>query len=79
MKKNIDIVAAYKRQHAIPDNTILLTYGKWRSSGYQVKKGEKCKYRIHMWKYVEKNDEEKGRCYQKTMYLFDQTQVEKIV
>lgn len=77
MKKNIDIVAAYKQQYAIPDNTILLTYGKWRSSGYQVKKGEKCKYRIPMWKYVEKDN--KGHCYKKNMYLFDQSQVERMV
>lgn len=81
---NQQIVAAYKQEQHIPLDTPLYTYGVWYNMGYKVRKGEKCKHRVQMWKHITKtakqDGQEKttGRCFQKTMHLFDETQVTKM-
>lgn len=81
---NKDIIAAYKVAHNIPLTTPLYTYAVWRNMGYQVKKGEKCKHRVQMWKMSTKENEEgnttnTGRCFHKTMSLFEMSQVQRMV
>lgn len=81
---NQQIVSAYKQEQNIPLDTPLYTYGVWLKQGYRVRKGEKCKHRVQMWKYTESKigqDGEKktvGRCFHKVVNLFDETQVTKM-
>lgn len=64
----------------------LHTYAKWKSLGYQVKKGEKAIAKFSIWKYTHKKpkDEEevqqqgRGYCFMKMSAFFTDTQVEKI-
>lgn len=84
MVKNSELITLYKLEHNIPLETELLTYGAWKSKGYQVKRGERCLHRVIMWKHTEKkiikNNEEvtSSYCFQKTMNLFTREQVEEI-
>lgn len=62
------------------------TYKKWKSLGYQVRKGEKSKIKFAVWTYKgrreldeESGEEiEKGRCYMKNSCFFTKEQVDKI-
>ena len=80
---NKAIIKAYKAENGLPVNYPLYTYGAWLKQGYRVRKGEKCKHRVQMWKMGQKKDDEgnmvnTGRCFHKTMYLFTSEQIEKI-
>lgn len=81
---NKAIIEAYKAANNIPLNTPLCTWAVWHNMGYKVRKGEKCKHRVQMWRYGEKKIEQEGqertigRCFHKTMSLFTRDQVEKI-
>lgn len=82
---NKDIIAAYKAANNIPLTAPLYTYAAWIAQGYRVRKGEKCKHRVTMWKHterkIEQDGEEKtvGRCFHKVVNLFEMSQVEKVV
>ena len=82
---NKAIIDAYKAKNGLPVNYPLFTYAAWLAQGYQVKKGEKCRHRVCLWKYGEKkidqDGQEKivGRCFHKTMSLFEMSQVERMV
>lgn len=82
---NAQIIETYKTAHNIPLSTPLYTYAAWRSMGYQVRKGEKCRHRVCLWKYGEKKIEQEGqektvrRCFHKTMSLFEMSQVERMI
>lgn len=82
---NRAIIEAYKTAHNIPLEAPLYTYAAWKAHGYQVKKGEKCKHRVQMWKHITKTTEQDGqekttgRCFHKTMNLFTREQVERIL
>ena len=65
----------------------LHTFAAWKDYGRQVKKGEKCKARIDIWKqgkaYTKKNEdgseeEKAGRMFMKTAYFFTIDQTEPI-
>ena len=80
---NKAIIELYKAENGLPVDYPLFTYAAWLKQGYRVKKGEKCKHRIQMWKMGTKKDDEgnmvdTGRCFPKTMSLFTSEQVEKI-
>lgn len=80
---NKDIIVAYKAANNIPLTAPLYTYAAWIAQGYRVRKGEKCKHRVTLWKMGQKKDNEgnmmdTGRCFHKTMSLFSMEQVEKI-
>ena len=81
---NKAIIERYKTENGLPVNYPLFSYAAWLKQGYQVKKGEKCRHRVQLWKYGEKKIEQEGqkqivgRCFHKTMSLFDETQVTKI-
>ena len=81
---NKAIIELYKAEQGLPVNYPLFTYAAWLKQGYQVKKGEKCRHRVQLWKYGEKKIEQEGqertvgRCFHKTMSLFTIEQVEKI-
>ena len=81
---NKAIIELYKAENGLPVNYPLFTYAAWLKQGYQVKKGEKCRHRVCLWKYGEKKIEQEGqertvgRCFHKTMSLFTSEQVEKI-
>lgn len=81
---NSQIITAYKSAHGLPLDLPLFTYAAWIAQGYRVRKGEKCKHRVQMWRYGEKKIEQEGqertvgRCFHKTMSLFTIEQVEKI-
>lgn len=81
---NKQIMMAYRAEKGITESTELYTFAVWRSKGYTVKKGEKSRHIVHLWKYTEKkvikDDQEvkKVACFGKSMYLFERSQVEKI-
>ena len=81
---NKAIIDAYKAEQGLPLDMPLYTWAVWHNMGYRVRKGEKCKHRVQMWKHTERkikqDGEEKavGRCFHKTMSLFTSEQVEKI-
>ena len=82
---NKDIIAAYKAANNIPLTAPLYTYAAWIAQGYRVRKGEKCKHRVTMWKHterkIEQDGEEKtvGRCFHKVVNFFEAGQVERMV
>ena len=81
---NKAIIDAYKAANGLPVDYPLFTYASWLKQGYQVKKGEKCRHRVPLWKHTEKTIEQDGqertvgRCFVKTANLFTSEQVEKI-
>ena len=58
------------------------TYGKWKSMGYQVKRGSKALFKAAIWKHTNKRNAETGdeesRMFMKTASFFGRSQVEKI-
>ena len=82
---NKSIVEAYKAAHGISIDTPLYTWAVWHNMGYRVRKGEKCKHRVTLWKHTERKIEQDGkektvgRCFHKTMSLFEMSQVERMV
>ena len=81
---NKAIIDLYKAEKGLPVNYPLFTYAAWLKQGYQVKKGEKCKHRVQLWKYaqriVKENEQEQAveRWFIKTANLFTVEQVERI-
>ena len=80
---NKAIIELYKAEQGLPLDMPLYTWAIWHNMGYRVRKGEKCKHRVQMWKMGTKKDDEgnminTGRCFHKTMSLFTSEQVEKI-
>ena len=81
---NKDIIAAYKAENNIPLTTPLYTYAAWMAQGYRVRKGEKCKHRVTLWKHTERKIEQDGkektvgRCFHKVVNLFEMSQVERM-
>ena len=82
---NKAIIDAYKAAHNIPVTTALYTWAVWHNMGYRVRKGEKCKHRVTLWKHTERkivqDGKEKtvGRCFHKVVNLFEMSQVERMV
>lgn len=81
---NKAIIDAYKAENGLPLDMPLYTWAVWHNMGYRVRKGEKCKHRVTMWRMGQKKDDEgnmvnTGRCFHKTMSLFTIEQVEKII
>lgn len=82
---NKAIIELYKAENGLSLDTPLYTYAAWHNMGYRVRKGEKCKHRVQMWRYREKKIEQEGqertvgRCFHKTMSLFEISQVEGMV
>lgn len=81
---NKAIIELYKAENGLPLDMPLYTWAVWHNMGYRVRKGEKCRHRVCLWKYGEKKIEQEGqertvgRCFHKTMSLFTIEQVEKI-
>ena len=87
---NTAIILNYMQLNNLDPNKIVLhTYATWKKLGYQVKKGEKSKHKIPVWKpstkkvEVENEDGEKeevdnGRYFLKLSAFFTQEQVERI-
>lgn len=81
---NKAIIELYKAENGLPVDYPLYTWAVWHNMGYRVRKGEKCKHRVTMWKMGQKKDDEgniinTGRCFHKTMSLFEMSQVERMV
>lgn len=80
---NKAIIEQYKAEQGLPLDMPLYTWAVWHNMGYRVRKGEKCKHRVTMWKMGQKKDDDgnmvdTGKCFHKTMSLFTSDQVEKI-
>ena len=57
------------------------TYAKWKSMGYQVRRGEHALFKATIWKYAKKKDEngdEEARMFMKSASFFGRAQVERI-
>ena len=62
------------------------TYNKWKSLGFQVKRGEKSIAQFPIWKYTSKKNpdmteeeaQQKGFCFMKVSSFFKKSQVEEI-
>ena len=82
---NKAIIELYKAEQGLPVNYPLFTYAAWLKQGYQVKKGEKCRHRVCLWKYTERKIEQDGqektagKCFHKVANLFEMSQVERMV
>lgn len=81
---NKAIIELYKAEQGLPINYPLFTYAAWMAQGYRVKKGERCRHRVQMWKHAEKTIEQDGeikkvgRCFPKVANLFEAEQVERM-
>lgn len=82
---NKAIIDAYKAANGLSLDTPLYTWAVWHNMGYRVRKGEKCKHRVQLWRYGEKKIDQDGqkktvgKCFHKTMSLFEMSQVERMV
>lgn len=82
---NKAIVDRYKAEQGLPLDMPLYTWAVWYNMGYRVRKGEKCKHRVILWKHTErkiKQDREEktvGRCFHKVVNLFEMSQVERMI
>lgn len=82
---NKAIIEAYKAEQGLPLDTPLYTYAAWMAKGYRVRKGEKCKHRVTLWKHTERKIEQDGqektvgKCFHKVANLFEMSQVERMV
>lgn len=82
---NKAIIEAYKAANGLPVDYPLFTYAAWIAQGYRVRKGEKCRHRVALYKHTEKTIEQDGqertvgRCFVKTANLFEISQVERMV
>lgn len=73
-----------KKEYEVPEQ--IHTYQKWKSLGYQVKKGQKAIAQFPIWKYTKKKDDkmseeeaqDKGYCFMKVSSWFKFDQVEKV-
>lgn len=80
------IIEAYKLENDIDPTCVLHTFAKWQSMGYKIKKGEKSKHHITIWRKCNKKvyDEESqtetisSKLILKTAYFFTVDQVEKV-
>ena len=81
---NKDIIDAYKVANGLSLDTPLYTWAMWHNMGYRVRKGEKCKHRVTLWKHTERKIEQDGqektvgRCFHKVVNLFEAGQVERM-
>ena len=81
---NKAIIDAYKAENGFPLDYPLFTYASWLQQGYRVKKGEKCRHRVPLYKHTTKTikqdgqEQTVGKCFIKTANLFTMEQVEKI-
>lgn len=81
---NKTIIDLYKAENDLPVNYPLFTYAAWLKQGYKVRKGEKCKHRVQLWKYKQMTTDQtgqkktSGKCFFKTANLFTMEQVEKM-
>lgn len=85
---NTAIILGYMQLNNLdPTKIILHTYAQWKKLGYQVKKGEKSKHKITVWKRstkkIENEDGDKeevdnGRYFLKESAFFTQEQVERM-
>lgn len=82
---NKAIIDAYKAANGISLDTPLYTWAVWHNMGYRVRKGEKCKHRVTLWKHTERKIEQDGqektvgKCFHKVANLFEMSQVERMV
>lgn len=82
---NKAIIDAYKAAHGLSLDTPLYTWAVWHNMGYRVRKGEKCKHRVTMWKHTERKIEQDGKektvgkCFHKVANLFEMSQVERMI
>ena len=80
---NKAIIELYKAENGLPVDYPLYTWAVWHNMGYRVRKGEKCKHRVQLWKYAQRTVEQDGqeqtvgKCFFKTANLFTIDQVEK--
>ena len=85
---NTAIILGYMQLNNLdPAKIILHTYAQWKKLGYQVKRGEKSKHKITVWKRstkkIENEDGDKeevdtGRYFLKESAFFTQEQVERM-
>lgn len=77
---NAEIIHAAQVLHNVTEECH--TYGKWKSMGYQVKRGSKALFKCAIWKYTRKKNMETGddesHMFMKTASFFGRSQVEKI-
>lgn len=80
---NAQIIETYVRMNGIAEE--LHTYAAWKAKGYQVRKGEKSKDKITIWKHTSKKvqnqdgkEEERGRMFMTSAAFFRRSQVDKI-
>lgn len=55
--KQIEVVNALGEKLTVAEPEPIHTYAIWKQLGYQVKKGEKAKASINIWKHVAKTEE----------------------
>ena len=82
---NKAIIELYKAKQGLPLDTPLYTWAVWHNMGYRVRKGEKCRHRVALYKHTTKKIEQDGqertigKCFVKIANLFEMSQVERMV
>jgi antirestriction protein ArdC len=82
---NKEIISRYIAMNELEPSIELHTFAEWKRLGYKVKKGEKSKHKISIWKRTTKKVEnEKGEevetqnYFLKLLAFFTKEQVEKL-
>lgn len=76
-------------RHELEEPEALHTFATWKELGRVVKKGEKCRARLQIWKYSKSKSDsdeiatadgetEKGKCFMKTAFFFTLDQTEPL-
>ena len=82
---NKAIIDAYKTANGLSLDMPLYTWAVWHNMGYRVRKGEKCRHRVALYKHTERKIEQDGqektvgKCFHKVANLFEMSQVERMV
>ena len=81
MITNKAIMAAYRKANNIPDSAPLFTFAVWKRMGYNVKRGERCKHVVNLYKYCKVKDKDGNytgkKCLFVPVYLFEEGQVQR--
>lgn len=76
---NAQLIASAAALHNVFEE--VHTYARWKSMGYQVKRGSKALFKCSIWKYTSKKNEDgdtESHMFMKSANFFGRSQVEKI-
>lgn len=76
---NAEIIRTAQALHNVTEE--VHTYARWKSMGYQVKRGSKALFKTTIWKYTSRKNDDgdtESHMFMKSASFFGRSQVEKI-